>query len=217
MMSPATHFLILALVTLSISPARADIDWAGAPGLSNSDKADIVELVQNVGMDHPDMPSQLTILQHDKNSFVVSSGITVDGLRRTWREIHLCRAGGPGCSTRSRERVGDRIIARESKTQERWRFSDGDWFVDVELGSAISYAQAETIILAIHRKTMILTPEAGNSTSSFDASDIAFVKTVDPLASKFLVHIRSGNTGYQLPIRLQGSEVHLHEVSTITY
>jgi hypothetical protein len=148
-------------------------------------------------------------------SFVIRSQTIVDGLRRTWREMYVCRSGEGYCSRKSHDQAGDWRVGKEPVLQERWHFADGRWSVDVELGSGISYAEAETIILAIRRRSLrTKQSEWKERIQAYDASSITAIRVIDPLAHKFTVDIDHGYSGYRLVVGLQDGAVHLDSVET---
>jgi hypothetical protein len=206
-----SRLIIVGLAVLVYSSAHAQMDWTEVPDLSESDKANIVELVRNLGLPNPRHISVRTSLPLGDRVFVVRSEVFVDGLRRTWREAYICHTGDEFCSS-SDKRVGSWGVSEESRRQERWRFSDGDWFVDVELGTGISYAEAETIIVAIRRNAIVKMPEAIEFKDHSEASNILSVGAIDPIAREFQVRVGDGGSGQILHVRLNGDEVQLLEV-----
>lgn len=216
MVSSKLRFIVLAVALHLHSVALAEIDWADVPGLSESDKTDITQLAQNLGMHNASSASDIRRLPGPDRYIVVRSEVFVSGLRRTWREFYACTSKEASCSSGNPERVGDWSIDGELSTQERWRFSDGDWFVDVELGTGISYAEAESIVLAFHRDMLVNTPESSGPRRRFDASEISFIRTIDPIAREFEVNIDQGNTQYGLRVRLRGDEVQLEDGGRIS-
>jgi len=209
--SVALRLALIAAALLCQSCTTIHPDWVNLPDFSDRDKASIVELVGNLGLQNPRTVTVRRRLPSSDRYYIVGSEIQVNGLRRTWREVYLCRVGEGYCPADDPRRVGSWSILREGEAQERWRISDGDWFVDVALGSAISYAEAETIVRAIHRDELVSTLEYTGRNPTFSASELTSIRTVDPLAGEFQVSV-NGSRFYSLEVRLNGSEVELYSV-----
>lgn len=90
---------------------------------------------------------------------MLDPGRKIDGHRRWWRELAVRRADWPACESVSRwstRREGRwRASRSQLAVQESWRVEDGDWFVDVQLGDHVQYGDAERIVLAIRRETLV--------------------------------------------------------------
>jgi hypothetical protein len=191
--------------------AYAQIDWTEASDLSDSDKAAIEQLAQNVYMD----AIKASVVHHfpsSERSFAIRGQVSGNGVRRVWQELVVCRAGEGYCRTADGNDSKEWSIGKSLLLQERWRFSDGDWFVDVELGTGISYAEAETIVLAIRRKSLQSTPDL-ETYRNFDVSSIRSIRTTDPLAREYAVEIGGSGSGQSLSVRLQGGDVMLYELA----
>ena len=195
---------------------HAEIDWSEVSDVSEQDKQDITELVQEAGMYNAATASTRVIHPGGGRMLVISSPVGVSGLRHTWTEVSLCRLR-PGivddvCTLMDSEGVGNWKVRMELTAEERWRVSDGDWFVDVQLGTGISYAEAEVIVLAIHRNELIRAPESGASDRRFDADNITSIRTVDPITRKFDVEIDNGGSGYDLAVTIRDGKVELYRL-----
>lgn len=205
----------LAAVPLLALPllASAELDWAGVSGLSDADKAAIVRLAQDSGMANLDKVSVFTRLPSSYKTYVISTPVLADGLRRTWREVYVCRVGAGNCGAVRASRRGGWALESAVTTQERWRIADGDWFADVELGSGISYAEAQSIIVAIHRNALVGTHEPKDYSGALIAANNLSMQTIDPVAGEFVVILaRRGAGSTSLYLRLRAGEVELHEV-----
>jgi hypothetical protein len=212
---PNLRALVAALAILLHSSVQAEIDWTEVSDLSASDKAAIEELARNAFLFDA---NKVTVLHHfpsGDRSFAIRGGITSNGKRQVWQELVVCRAGEGDCRTADGKTSGGWRIGKTLSTQERWRFSDGDWFVDVELGTGISYAEAEAIVLAIRRQTLRNTPELERY-KNFDASSIRTIHTNDPITREFSVVIGGGGSSQFLFVRIEGNDVVLYEFGTVT-
>lgn len=134
--------------------------------------------------------------------YVVRSPVIADNMRRSWSEVQVCRSSEEHCKHISKLVKGDWAIASELTRQERWQFTDTDLAIEVELGTAISYAEAETIVHAIHRGQLDFVPGLKDFARPFDARTIRSITTRDPIAREFMVLIDEGNSGYDLTVRL---------------
>lgn len=208
---PQVARYLAATLALPIhASAYAQIDWSEVSDLSDSDKAAIEQLAHNVYMDAISA-SAIHHFPGSERSFAIRGQVLVNGARRAWQELVVCRAGEGYCRTADGNDSKEWSIGKSLLMQERWRFSDGEWFVDVELGTGISYAEAETIVLAIRRK-LLNTPD-GKNRRNFDASSIRSIRAIDPLAREYAVEIGGNSSGQSLNVRLQGSDVVLHDFS----
>lgn len=202
--------LFAALIS---SASQAQVDWSATSGLSDSDKTALVALVRQFGLDGLERASEFLTHPTNRKIYVITGPISFDGLRRVWREVEVCRSNEDHCQRRSKLTVGDWAIASEIVRQERWHFSEGDMTVEVELGSGISYAEARTIVLAIHQKRLTLAPELAEFADAFDANKIAAIRVQDPIAREFEVSIDNDGSGYVLSVRLTDDEVLLHDLA----
>ncbi|MES2626734.1 MAG: hypothetical protein V4628_15715 [Pseudomonadota bacterium] len=211
MVSSKLKFIVLAATVFLHTSVIAEIDWTGAPGLSESDKADIAKLAQNLSLHNPSSALERWRRPSDDRLVLVKSEVFSRGLRLAWREFYTRNSIQGSCASPCTERVGDWSIDGEVSAQERWRFSDGDWFVDVQLDTGISYAEAESIVMAVHRNALVNTPESNAPKRSFDASEISRIQTIDPINREFEFTIDQGITTWQLRVRLNGDEVQIYE------
>ena len=118
----------------------------------------------------------------------LESPIMIDGNRRSWMELVVRRkgrdTGGHRCyrpdpAGETVKRYG-RWMASSAELTERavWRVNDGDWHVDVALGTGVAYDSAVVIVQAIRRRTLVndmpggLRRLFGDSLPVFDAGDI---------------------------------------------
>ncbi len=210
LISSLTRFVIVGLAVLVYSPARGEMDWSEVPGLSDADKTTILKLAFNLNMPLPAYIEEKVNFPSGRKVFLIRSEIGVEGLRRFWHEIYLCRIGDEYCPS-DKPGVDGWAIANEGKREERWRFSDGDWFVDVELGTGIAYVEAEAIVLAVRRDGFERIQDADPS-YPFDAADILSITALDPVRRQFLVDIGRGSSGNVLTVQLSGTEVQLVEI-----
>lgn len=220
-MNDATGRFIHRLMAMAFGificqPLHAEIDWTEVTDISEQDKQEIVELVRTAGMSNAAKASITIVRPGGTRMIRISSPVAVSGQRRTWTEVSVCRPRpailDDPCTYMKSQGEGNWKISGDRTREERWRFSDGDWFVDVALGSAISYAEAEAIVVAIHRNQLVRTPESGSARYTFDASNIYRIVTPDPIAGVFAVVIDNGGSGYYLEVRLRDGKVELNRL-----
>jgi hypothetical protein len=100
--------------------------------------------------------------------------------------------------------------------RELWRVRDGAWHVDVHVAPGISYADAESIVLAIRRATMINrlptsvgSLKLGTEMPEIDAASISTITKAATAAQDY--ELRTGvNTGLWLRVRVVNDTVELH-------
>lgn len=189
-------------------PAAALIDWAPVPHLTEADRKAITEIVERLHFD-ADTIEERHRLPAESKFYVIRSPVFVTGRRISWREFSICPNSDSDCANSTHWGVGNWRVRAEPTLQERWRFMDGDWSIDVKLGGAVSYAEAETIIHAIQRQQLRSALSDGAARTSYDADDIRVIETFDPLGRRFSVTLNSGSEGYLLEVQLNGDEVQL--------
>jgi hypothetical protein len=212
MIRSASRFILIALGALVPWLAQAQVDWTTVSGLTDADKKDITEIITKTGMyNGPTTISETPILSG--SLFVIRTPVQINGVRRAWHEISLCRKSQSLCPEQTRWGIGDWRVLAENSIQERWHFSDDEWEIDIELGSAISYAEAQSIVLAIHRNQLKSSPDLADFAKAMAmySSNITSVQTDDPITREFRVEISSGGSGHTLFVRLQDADVILYD------
>jgi len=138
------------------------IRWPRDVKVPASEKRDIVALAKLMGVHDPE---SVDVHRRDDCCRIVAvQGRAVENgperrwsvalmIRNNWREYAGAAALG------DRLRMG-RWIADDSPMQvwAEWRVRDGEWFVDVGRGldrPSVPYADAELIVLALHRGTIV--------------------------------------------------------------
>ncbi|MDR0781799.1 MAG: hypothetical protein LBF16_14100 [Pseudomonadales bacterium] len=202
-------FLSIALGVLAPWFAQAQVDWTSVSGLTDSDKQDITEITTQTSMYISTTISEIPT--HMAGTFfVIRTPAHINGVRSAWHEITLCRKSVSSCLQRTNWGIGDWRVVAENSIQERWHFSDGEWAIDIELGPAISYAEAQSIVLAIHRHQLKTSPGLASFAANTDSSRIKSIRTIDPIAREFLVEINTGFSGDSLMVRLEDGDVILY-------
>jgi len=205
------RFLPLATASFCLpfaAVANAELDWAGAPDVAEADRLIIQELARRVNLETAAVETRPGM---GGSWYLIRSAGAEDGLKRVWRQFGVCHTSVSFCSPRHFG-MGEWLIISQPSFEERWHFTDGDWSVDVELGGAVSYADAERIILAIHRNELRTTPDYQDGIS-FDASTIKSITAIDPIQREFTVALGDEHSGYDLQVRLQDDGVLLYALS----
>jgi hypothetical protein len=153
---------------------------------------------------------------------IVVSPITVDGNQRSWVELtvrrrgrdtggHRCQAPDPSDGKVERR---DRWVTSSAERSERslWRVSDGDWHVDVWLGSNVSYDTATIIVRAIRRRTLVnqlpamIGRRMGDTLPTVDAGDIGEIE--QSRGETGVYEVRTGQRfGYVLDVSVVAGQV----------
>src|SRR5882762_5765028 len=119
---------------------------------------------------------------------ILESPVTIDGNRRSWLELTVRRTGrdtgGHHCEVYATSddtvKHAGRWVASSAERIEQtvWRVTDGDWHVDVTLGTGVSYDSAALIVQAVRHRTLVnqipavLRRMFGDTLPVVDASDI---------------------------------------------
>jgi hypothetical protein len=144
--------------------------------ITSSDRLAIIELARRMGIDHVESISVETIeFPNGCSAAVLQSAVAVDGNRRRYDVLVVRRNDWPRC--RSTRPGAERAIKRWRASQtglhhiEEWQIADGNWHGNAILNSGVSYAAADSAILAIHRKEV--TQRYRSQTGGADASEIS--------------------------------------------
>lgn len=216
MFSPGLRLTLLFILCLPGAYVAA-IEWETYSELTDSDKADITALAQRFGIIGPSTATPFKPLFGRTELLLVRSEPRSDELRQSWRELYLCRKDDEDCSSRYTESEGNWVVAREFSREERWRFSDGDWSIDVELGTGISYSEADTIVQAILFEKVILAEDAPEYALNKFASNITAIYVSDVKAREFNVTFDDGGGTTTWIVRLTRRGVELFSVLITVY
>ena len=185
-----TRFLLLAGLCLGCVPSRGpDIAPAElARSLEASDTASVLALGAQFGIPNPARIADRFPQYVGCPVVILESPVTIDGNRRSWVELRVRRkgrdTGGHRCEVYA---TSDDTVKHEGRwvassaeriEQAVWRVTDGDWHVDVTLGTGVSYDSAVLIVQAVRRRTLVNQIPAmlrrfyGDTLPVVDASDI---------------------------------------------
>jgi hypothetical protein len=159
---------------------------------------------------------------------ILESPVTVDGNRRSWVELwvrrkgrdtggHRCEVYAPAGAT---VRLHDRWVASSEERTERtvWRVQDGDWHVDVALGTGVSFDSAALIVQAVRRQTLVneipdvLRRLMGDTLPVVDAGDI---RTIEKSRESYVYKVKTGEVcGYVLSVSIDAGRVLVHNVGS---
>lgn len=156
-----------AILTATLAAQGRDVVWNMSIQLTARDKRDILGLAADLGLRTParviDDRSPCPLIS-------LSSQPVVEGNRVTTMALGMGRRSAPNCP---RALSGPNIYRRGNwvarkfdgvdgspsfsnpRSSVAWRLRDGDWFRDVGLGPDVTYEDAEAIVLAIRRRTLI--------------------------------------------------------------
>ncbi|HKE82177.1 MAG TPA: hypothetical protein VKB50_00415 [Vicinamibacterales bacterium] len=218
-MSPRTILVRLGATTIACSVCTLvlavqndAIEWRVGPDITANDKKAIVELARNAGIDRPHRVAVSTTLAPGCHVLTVSSDVMVDGNRVTWTGLDLIRTDSKNCWPQrdSTKRVG-RWMANTSRPwiEERSRIHDGDWHIDLELDDGVPYRDAERIVLAVRRKTLV-NRVPGSQRADIDPDLITSIqKPTGKPAGEYIVTAGSGSRGVVFSIAIVDDRVEL--------
>lgn len=166
------QLLLLATVGVAFAPpvsARATAMQYGADtvddSLRSADTAAVLQVAAQFGLGHPVRLE--SHFPYDIGCPVVRavSPVTVYGDRHSWFELTVRRkgrdTGGHPCqlyeTDGTKVRTSGRWIASPAELSEQvqWRMHDGDWYVDVALGTGVNYEDAKLIVHAVRQGTLV--------------------------------------------------------------
>ena len=150
--------VVLAVAAFAASKAE-DIEWELDDTFSVEDRAAILSLCEQMGMEQPRRISLQRIRPTHCRFVLVDSRVEDVGNHRTWFQLRIRPRDWSDCiltPTDSTWKSAGRWVTLSSalEKREQWRIRDDPWYVDVHLGADVSYTKAEFIFLAIHRGRM---------------------------------------------------------------
>ena len=198
----------LAAVLFAQNPP---VEWRVGPDITTTDKSAIVELARMMGLE-PRRIARAPGLPIACQVFTVASEPKVDGNRLTWTEVGIHRLDSRQCwpATTAGPRVGRwRANTEKTWTEQRWRIRDGDWHTDVPLDDDVAYADAERIVLAMHRKTLVnRMPDArGAPLPDFPAEAITSIRRRTGTTGAYIVTLGPASTGAVVSVSVADGRV----------
>jgi hypothetical protein len=219
--------LVMSAIVMALSPCALSlvaqsepVEWDRADGVGDADRTAILKLARRLGIESARRITFGNYLPSGCAFVRVESAVTVDGNRRTWREVLLRRRDWPECrrvarfSRRSEGRwIGSKT---ELSTEESWRVADGNWFVDMRLGPGVPYADAERIVLAIRHHVLVnrLPSSVGplkldTTMPAINANDIQSIVRSSSAPGRY--EVRTGAaSGTLLHVMVRDGQVELH-------
>jgi len=149
-------FLISAAAFSAMAGMADEIEWRVDKGITQVDKADILQLARRAGIKRP---KNIAIGQGGDKYVYVSTGIRVRGERRRFDSLIVIRK-----DWFDEDSVADQQDGMyegrwwtygKIRHHEGWRIHDGDWYIDIGLSREVSYANATRIVRAIRQRTLI--------------------------------------------------------------
>lgn len=162
---------LVFVAVLAVGAQPTDVIWDVSQALRDSDRRAILDLARQAGIlmaervSDDDRPSPCPRVR-------VHSRPRVDGNRVATISAGIAR-NRPECRPAQTARQGSSDIrfsgdwfvaigAYNPRTAEEWRVRDRTWHVDVRLASDVSFAVAQTVVLAFRHQTIVdLQPTAG--------------------------------------------------------
>jgi hypothetical protein len=129
------------------------VEWRGDAGLTPADKTAIIRLADQMGIQDPRRASAVTV-GRGRRVVIVESKVFIDGHRRSWRELWVCRADWP-CAFGQKPRADRWYSDDRLRERENWRIRDRDWHIDIDLQLGIPYGDAQQVVVAIHRGELV--------------------------------------------------------------
>lgn len=203
-------------------------DWQGSaePNVRPDDREAILALARQVGIAAPARVSFETSLPGVCRFLLVASAVKEANNRISWQEVPVYRTDWSECS--HKPEIGDAILRRGRWTanaadlteREEWRIRDGHWHVDVVLDAGVAYDDAQRIVLAVRRHTLVsrLPSSMGplkrdTRVPAIDAQDIEAIARVRAESNTFEVRL-DARAGLLLTVKVVGDIVELHAVGT---
>src|SRR5262245_52308182 len=209
--------LIALVAVVSLSAQASTIQWRVGPDVTANDKKAIVELGRIAGLERPRTVANVATLAPGCHVVTVLSEVAVDGNRVSWSGLDILRIDSKNCWPQ--RNAGRRVGRWLSNTatpwvEERWRIRDGDWHVDLVLDD-VPYADAERIVLAIRRKTLVsrLTDAAVPDVDENTLTSIQ--KQAGTAKGTYSVNVGSGPKGSLLSVAVVDGRVELRGYRTL--
>ena len=155
-------WLLMAFCFVNAANAQGvEVAWTLQQPLSADDQRAILALAARVGIRNPAAAGDFTPVMPSR-TISVAARPRVEGYRVTTDIVIVSQRAGnggqpvpPGFTVHE---SGNWVVtqsARNPSRAELLRIRDGDWFIDVNLPSSISYDDAERVILALRRRTYV--------------------------------------------------------------
>lgn len=190
---------------------NSTIEWRVGSDVTATDKSAIVELARMMGLE-PRRVARAPGLPIACQVFTVASEPTVDGNRVAWTELGIHRLDSRQCwpPTTVGPRVGRwRANTGKTWTEQRWRIRDGDWHVDLTLDDEVTYSDAERIVLAMHRKSLVnRIPDArGTALPDYPADAITSIRRRTGTNGGYIVALGPASTGALVSVSIADGRV----------
>ena len=202
------------------------VEWDRSPEVASSDRPDILELANIVGLSEVRKVSGVWPLPVGTFFLLAESERVVDGHVVTWRTLDICRvedalrcsdrAGGPMF------RAGRWMTSRAMlDTEQRFRIRDAEWFLDVS-APELTFEAAERIVVAVRRAELLdRLPRTGNAAVDrvlypgippLKVDDLTTINRVE--GSSYRVSFGRGGAGTFLTVRITEEGVEVLAIGT---
>ena len=164
------HALSIALSAVlagSLAAQDREVVWNLSIQMTERDRRDVIDLAAQLGIR---TPSRIVDNRSPCPLVSVSSQPVVEGNRVTTTVLAMRPYTAPDCNLATSgpniHRRGNWIAIQfdapdgnpaygNPRRSVAWRLRDGDWSRDVTLGPDVTYEEAQTIVLAIRRRTLV--------------------------------------------------------------
>jgi len=152
--------LILSCLTSTVFSQAGVSVWPQGAGLTAADRREVVALAKDMGIDGPLRVNEFLNVFVGYRFLIVESQSSGSGRERRSTRAQMFRDDwlgfrGEQPTGAGPHRVGRWISVGEAEAVTRWRIEDGSWFVDVFLESGDKYDDAELIVMAMRRGTLV--------------------------------------------------------------
>ena len=230
----AIHMLVLTLCcscSTTVTAQNEPVQWQVDDTIVDVDRTAILTLARRMGIERPRKVSFRFPFLENCPVVLVESMVVEDDWRLSWEQVTV-HVQGRSWGGRVCERpAGTAVVRRGGRwavngadvsRRELWRVRDGTCHVDVDVAPGISYADAESIVLAIRRATIInrLRTSVGSlklraEMPEIDAASISSITKAATAAQEY--EVRTGvKTGLWLRVRVVNDTVELHDYGSWT-
>jgi len=202
---------------LLLAAQGGSVEWQLDDSFTPEDRAAILSLCSQMGMDHPHRISITRFHPGPCRFLLAESEIVQSGIRRSWswfwmqpRDWAPCLRAAPD----SLQKTAGRFVASSSglRTSEQWRIRDGQWYHDVDLGPGVSYTDAELVVLESYRHRLVCGFSGGcDRRPEIDADTIRSIRRAEHGNPGFRVWTGDDSGGI-FDVRIVGTRVAVYSV-----
>jgi hypothetical protein len=142
-------------------PQTDSVEWQSEDELSDTEKSEILEVVEQAGLVFPRHVFTQTVANECTEVRVESESGRIEN-RVLYDLLFMKRVGAGQCPSSAMvvqwpepsNLPANALVLVGSAVQERWRVSDGtDWYLDIRLGEGVPFADASAIVQSIRHDT----------------------------------------------------------------